>query len=297
MTENPKKIRIVLIVIALAALGLLLFYLLSFHRSEEPPSSLPPAAEEKPPIVQQKPTEKAVQELPPPPVSPPVKAEGGKASPPRRVVKMEESDAWIRQNAKNLSPHPRFLDWLKVGNFIRIITVVVDNIAEGRSPRSHLGFLSPGKGFEAMEKDKKLYLDPAGYKRYDPIGDVFASIDAQKAVQTFEVLKPLFQQAYRELGYPNKDFQDTLIRAIIVLLLTPAVQGDILLEEEETGINYRFADDRLESLMGAQKHLLRMGPDNSRKIQSKLFQIAVALGVPRDRLPKPKVYTAGKQKG
>jgi hypothetical protein len=295
MIEERKKTWIVLVVIALAVVGLLLFYFLYFRPSQEAPPSVPPAAEEKPSIVQEKPEEKVVKAIPPP-VSPQPKAVEEKPSPPAPIVKMEESDGWIRQNAKNLSPHPRFLDWLKVGNFIRIITVVVDNVAEGKSPRSHLGFLAPGKGFEVMEKEKKLYLDPSGYKRYDPIGDVFSSLDTQKVVQTYKVLKPLFQQAYRELGYPKKDFQDTLMRAIIVLLLTPAVQGDILLEEEERGINYRFADQELEGLMDAQKHLIRMGPDNSRKIQSKLFQIAVALGAPQDKLPKPRVYATTEKK-
>jgi hypothetical protein len=294
MIEEQKKTWIVLIVIALAVVGLL-SYFLYFRPSQESPPSVPPAAEEKPSIVQEKPEERVVKELPPP-VSPQPKAAEEKPSPPAPIVKMAESDAWIRQNAKNLSPHPRFLDWLKVGNFIRIITVVVDNIAEGKSPRSHLGFLAPAKGFEVMEKGKKLYLDPSGYKRYNPIGDVFSSLDTQKVVQTYKVLKPLFQQAYRELGYPKKDFQDTLMRAIIVLLLTPAVQGDIPLEEEERGINYRFADQELEGLMDAQKHLIRMGPDNSRKIQSKLFQIAVALGAPQDKLPKPRVYTTTEKK-
>jgi len=292
MGENGKKTWIILIAVAAAILGLLLLYFLYFRPAEEP---LPekPAEKEAPPLVQEKPEEKVVKELPPP-VSPEPKAEGKKPAPTIPIVKMEESDGWIRQNAKKVSPHPRFLDWLKVGNFIRLITVVVDNIAEGRSPRPHLGFLAPGKGFAVMEKEKKLYLDPSGYKRYDFIGDVFSSIDAERAAETFKILKPLFQEAYRELGYPKKDFQDTLIRAIVVLLLTPAVQGDILLEEEEMGINYRFADPRLEGLMNAQKHLIRMGPENSRKIQSKLFQIAVALGAPQDRLPKPKVFTPAK---
>ncbi len=297
MNENGKKTWIILIAVAAAVLGLLLVYFLYLRPAEEP---LPekPAEKEAPPLAQEKPEEKVVKELPSPAPVPPIPGEKeGKAAPAKPIVKMEESDAWIRQNAKNVSPHPRFLDWLKVGNFIRLITVVVDNIAEGRSPRPHLGFLAPGKGFEIMEKEKKLYLDPSGYKRYDPIGDIFSSIDAQKAAQTFDILRPLFQEAYRELGYPKKDFRDTLIRAIIVLLLTPAVQGDILLEEEETGINYRFADPHLEELLSTQKHLIRMGPENSRKIQSKLFQIAVALGAPQDKLPKPKVYTAAKPKG
>jgi predicted O-methyltransferase YrrM len=41
----------------------------------------------------------------------------------------------------------------------------------------------------------------------------------------------------------------------------------------------------------AQKHMLRMGRKNSRKIQEKLREIALALGVPESRLPHPKTYS------
>ncbi len=51
------------------------------------------------------------------------------------------------------------------------------------------------------------------------------------------------------------------------------------------GIGYAFADSRLENLTAAQKQLLRMGPENARTIQRSLREIALALGIPPERLP------------
>jgi len=57
---------------------------------------------------------------------------------------------------------------------------------------------------------------------------------------------------------------------------------------EPRGIGYGFADLDLEALTAAQKQLLRMGPRNVRIIQSSLRQIALALGIPAERLPAPR---------
>jgi hypothetical protein len=90
------------------------------------------------------------------------------------------------------------------------------------------------------------------------------------------------------LGYPHQDFQDTLIRAIKELLGTPIVEGDIALKEGV--ISYYMVDEDLEGLSDAQKHLLRMGPQNTRKIQNKLREMAVALGVPESQLPNAQAF-------
>jgi len=51
-------------------------------------------------------------------------------------------------------------------------------------------------------------------------------------------------------------------------------------------VGYAYADEGLESLNGAQKHLLRMGPRNARLVKDKLREIAAALGIPAERLPR-----------
>jgi hypothetical protein len=110
-----------------------------------------------------------------------------------------------------------------------------------------------------------------------------ASIDAAGAARLYGTLKPRIDEAYRELGYPDTPFDRTLERAIVLLLGTPASDGAARLEPK--GIGYGYADPALEGLTAAQKQLLRTGPRNVRLIQSSLRRIAIALGIPAERLP------------
>ena len=201
---------------------------------------------------------------------------------------LNDSDEWLRQKAKDLSTYPKLIEWLRINDLIRRITAAVDNIADGMSPRSHLRFLAPSKSFRVVKKGEKFFLNPQSYRRYDLVADGLASLDAGGTIQIFRQLKPLFQEAYRELGYPNQDFQETLIRAIKELLGTPIVGGDIAVAEGV--ISYHMLDEELEDLSDAQKHLLRMGPQNTQKIQNKLREMALALSVPENQLPKPQVH-------
>jgi hypothetical protein len=45
------------------------------------------------------------------------------------------------------------------------------------------------------------------------------------------------------------------------------------------GALYQFADPELEARSASEKHLLRMGPENMRKVQVKLSELAGALGL------------------
>jgi hypothetical protein len=197
---------------------------------------------------------------------------------------LQESDDWFRQKMQGLSNYARLAEWLKLDHLIRRITAAVDNIAEGKSPRAHLPFIGPTESFTVAKDAQTLYLSAQSYRRYNPVADAFASLDAEKAVRTFRALKPVFQEAYRELGYPDRDFEKTLVRAIQELLRVPIVEGNISLEEEV--VTYAPADEDLQNLSAAQKHLLRMGPQNTRKIQQKLRQVALALGVPQHQLAR-----------
>jgi hypothetical protein len=98
-----------------------------------------------------------------------------------------------------------------------------------------------------------------------------SSLDSQKLVEIYRQIKPLMEEAYKELGYPEKEFGESLLQAFAVLLNTPVPKGDILLEEQVT--TYAFSDPGLENLSAAQKHLVRMGPENARKIKAKLREI------------------------
>jgi hypothetical protein len=221
------------------------------------------------------------------PESPP---EAAKAPLPGVRVALADSDEWVRNKALDLSANSRWSEWLLNKNLIRRITAAVVNIAEGKSPRKHVGFLGSSMPFSALKKDEKLYLDPQSFDRYNLFVNIFSSLDAAKTTGLFKEFNPLFQEAYRELGYPQGDFQAVLVLAMKELLKVPVVEGDILLKEAV--LSYWIVDDSLEDLSDAQKYLLRMGPQNTRKIQKKLQEMALLLGVPENQLPKSKVISA-----
>jgi hypothetical protein len=207
---------------------------------------------------------------------------GGDAA-PIVVPPLDESDAVVRELVKQLTSHPRVAAWLTTNGLIRNFTVAVENAAEGGTPARHLRVLQPASGFLVTERDGDLYIDPRGYERYDSLAAAVASIDPANAARLYATLKPRIEEASRELG-TGETFDRTLERAIVSLLRTPVRDAPVRLRSQPQGIGYGFADPQLEGLTAAQKQLLRMGPRNARIIQSSLRSIALALGIPAERL-------------
>ncbi len=203
-------------------------------------------------------------------------------------VELDQSDEVLRGLAGGLSPHQSLEPWLKSKDLVRRFVAAVDNIANGLSPRPQIDFFAPKGEFKAIRRDGRYYVDPSGYNRYNLVADVFVSLDVNKTIELYRRTKPLIQEAYAELGYPDQDFDDTLAEAIIELLKVPVVQGDMLLERKV--ISYAIADPGLENLSEAQKYLLRMGPENIRKIQGMLRELGTALKIPEYLLPRSRVY-------
>jgi hypothetical protein len=189
-----------------------------------------------------------------------------------------ETDAIVRQLVGRLSAHPKVAAWLATDQLIRNFTVVVVNIADGRSPAQHLRSLRPTGAFVVAGGGTAPQIDPRNYRRYDGHAEAFDGLDARGAARLYATLKPRIQDAYRELGYPDADFDRALGRAITMLLETPVVEGDIALAARS--VSWAFADPKLQSLTAAQRQFLRMGPRNMRIVQAKLREIAQLAGIP-----------------
>jgi len=270
MAEKVKVASIAITIIVLIAIAGGVYYFFIYEKPE------------KIPLVQQVQKEQPAQVL----VEEPVIEE----APGLIQVGLDESDDTIRSMAGELSSHPEAATWLMSKNLIRKFVGAVDNIANGLSPRSQIDFFALEENFKIIEKDGLYYVDHEGYDRYNLVGNVFSSLDSERWVQLYEQSKLLIQEAYRDLGYPEEDFNKTLTAAIVELLKAPVVEGDILLEAKV--ISYAMADPALENLSEAQKHLIRMGPENVRKIQAKLREIGLALGIAENKLPRARIYSA-----
>ena len=255
MEEQKKVIVAGIIFVLLIAAAAIIYYFFIYSKPQEP--------EETDQIVQEQPVaEEKVQ------------TEEEKIEP--LDVRLDESDDQVRKLAGKLSSHPKLALWLMSDDLIRKFVAAVDNIANGQSPGPQIDFFKPDEDFKVIDEAGEYFLDPESYKRYDPVAEVFVSLDSRGCVTLYRQLKPAIQEAYTDLGYPDTEFDDTLKKAMMTLLEVPVVKQDIQLEKKV--VTYTMVDSDLESLSLAQKHLLRMGPDNIRVIQSKLREMAELLG-------------------
>jgi len=222
-----------------------------------------------------------VRRAPPSAPAPEPVAQQAPAPPPAdaKLPTAEETDARIREEGAKLSSRPELAEWLKQPGLLERWVVVTDNLSEGVSPRKQLGFLGPAKMFQAQHKRGKTFIDPRSYARYDTFADVVASIDAKGFAALVRDLHPLLQSAYHALGYPNRNVDTAAAQALQRLVAAPVVEGPVELAPGK-GALYLFADEKLEKQGPVEKHLLRMGPRNTKLIQAKAREIAQALELP-----------------
>jgi hypothetical protein len=218
----------------------------------------------------------------PPPAAPPRAL--GAAGEPIELPPLDETDPTVRERVGALSSDPTIAAWLATNDLIRNVTGVIQAIAEDRGVARHLTVLRPSQPFSVQRSGGRMTIDARSYRRYDAIAAAVGSLDARASATLYSTFRPRITEAYAELGFPNTPFDATLEDALETLVSTPVPDGPI--EVTPRGGTYAFADPRLEALAPAQKQLLRMGPENARVVKAKLREIAIALGVPVERLPQ-----------
>lgn len=197
---------------------------------------------------------------------------------------LDETDDVVRGLMKELSSNPSVAAWLMTRNLIRNFTVVVSNIAAGEPAARQVTVLRPKGAFQVEDRGEDLFINSRGYSRYLPLSTAASSVNPEDAAKLYTTLKPRIDEAYAELGQAGTTFDQTLERAIVLLLKTPVPEGRVPVEPNGA-VGYRFANPVLEKLTPTQKLLIRFGPDNQRAVQTSLRNIALALGIPPDRLP------------
>ena len=119
-----------------------------------------------------------------------------------RCRDLDASDDFVRALVRQLSSHPELVAWLASEQLVRAFVVVVDKIAIGSSPAKELrkpaDAAVPGHrgGRDAAHRS-------ASYDRYNTLANVIDAIDPDGAARAYRRLRPLFQQAFDELGYTN----------------------------------------------------------------------------------------------
>ena len=154
---------------------------------------------------------------------------------------------------------------------IRRIVVTIDNLPR-KVVSAQLMPTKPVTGkLRTAGEGEALTLAQTNFERYTPFVRLAGMADAKVLVAAYIELYPLFQQAYRNLGYPKGYFNDRLVSVIDHMLDTPQSEGAIVLLQPH--VYYKFADPELESLSAGHKLMLRIGNENATAIKKKLHEI------------------------
>ena len=188
---------------------------------------------------------------------------------PMDLPPLDRSDTFLAGLVSALSQHPTLARMLATPSLVRASTLAVVQIGQGRTPSDPLKILRPASRLTVVGSGR---VDAKSYARWDSAVAALTSVDPADAAQLYVNVKPLFDQAYADLGNPGGDFDTAIVRAIQTLEDTPAQPEDPMLIRRT---NFLEHDDlTLRALPPVQKQFLLIGPENRRKVLAWLRQVA-----------------------
>ncbi|KRD56173.1 hypothetical protein ASE52_01105 [Acidovorax sp. Root275] len=188
------------------------------------------------------------------------------------------SDKRVTELLAELLGRDKLTAFLLTDGFVRRVVATVDNLGRAQAPSRMWPVQPMPQRFVVNgEGDAPTTMAATNSARYSAFLTFAEAVPLEPAVALYARLYPLFQQAYEELGYPKRYFNDRLVAVLDHLLLAPEPQG--LLRVKLTPVNtdvpnlrpwvrYEFVDPTLESLSSGQKILVRMGPANEARAKA-----------------------------
>lgn len=227
------------------------------------------------------------------PLSGQIKRQAGPAKPVQPVEvspaiaalpALGESDGFYRDQWAQLWSNKQLLSWTETEQLVPKATALMDNLAQGKIVRNLLGVFQPESPFmvdlllpaSGEEGSVDIYrLDPTSYQRYTPMVNSIVSANTDQLLAFYVRLRPLFQAAYLELGYPEGHIDGALLKTLQNIQAAPVVEGEVYLIRPK--VMYQFQDKELEQRSALDKQLLRLGPENMRALQQKAKELEVAM--------------------
>ena len=198
-----------------------------------------------------------------------------------RLPALAASDGPVGAELAGLLGRTAAQSWLRPDGFVRRAVATVDNLDRPLAPASLWPVQPAAQQFTVDGAGATATLAAGNAKRYAGFVALVQSVDAVRAAALYRRFYPLFQQAYVELGYPKRYFNDRLVAVIDHLLQAPEPAGPVQLRlvqvkgeipSTRPWTRYEFADPELESLSAGQKIMVRVGPENERRLKAKLAQ-------------------------
>lgn len=200
---------------------------------------------------------------------------------------LDESDEAMQLEMEKLFGKETVAELFLVKALIRHFVVTVDNMTARKLPQRFVFTAPPPDRFIVDKRSvDEIYLSAENYERYRQFVTLIDNADLDKVTAVYRNYYPLFQEAYKDLGYPDRYFNDRFIEVIDHLLESPEIKGPVRLIRPK--VFYQFADPDLEALSAGQKIMIRIGPENAdmtkavlRELRKRLTGFAVNQGAVR----------------
>lgn len=246
------------------------------------PSASAPAPAAGPPTLEASGPENLVDALAPPDAS---------------LPPLAESDSRVTALLGELMGADKVARFLLTEGFVRRAVATVDNLGRAQAPPRlwpvqpmPQRFVVNGKGDGDSDGQGQgesgaaavTNIAAANAARYTAFLAFAESVPLDAAVAAYARLYPLFQQAYEELGYPRRYFNDRLVAVLDHLLRAPEPAGPLRVRlvpvntevpGQRPWVRYEFVDPALESLSSGQKMLVRMGAANAARAKALIRQV------------------------
>ena len=209
---------------------------------------------------------------------------------------LAESDQRVTALLAELLGRDKLASFLVTDGFVRRVVATVDNLARAHAPSRMWPVQPMPQRFEVEgEGDAPTAVAPANAARYSAFIAFAEAVPLESAVALYARLYPLFQQAYEELGYPGRYFNDRLVAVLDHLLLAPEPRGSLRVKLTPVNtdvpnlrpwVRYEFVDPALESLSSGQKILVRMGPANQARAKALVRDLRKRVATSELQLPQ-----------
>jgi Protein of unknown function (DUF3014) len=217
----------------------------------------------------------AVQAPPLPQAAPPAPAEAPRVietpPSPHPLPALSDSDDYVLRALDEMVGNRSAMQLFQTDKLIHRIVATVDSLPRDQVAVTVMPVLPASGMFGTLTQDGELYISPENAARYNAYVRLADMVDAHKLVALYVRLYPLFQQAYVDIGYPRKYFNDRLMEAIDDMLAAPDIKGPVKLVQPH--VLYLFADPALQSASIGQKIMIRLGSQNEAIIKDKLLAI------------------------
>ncbi|MGE0557804.1 MAG: DUF3014 domain-containing protein [Burkholderiales bacterium] len=255
--------RIILWGITIIGAGLIGLILWNATRAPESPSVVQPAPRAEAPPPPQVPAEPEIRHPVPDKI------------PEKPLPALDTSDSTMQGAIAGLSADQGLGGALILQGFVRRVVATIDNLPRSKVATRLLPLKRVDGTFAVSGSEGSFAIAPANAARYAAYLKLMDAVATDKLAAFYFHYYPLFQQAYRELGYPKGHFNDRLVEVIDHLLEAPDLKPPVALLRPK--VLYLYADPELEARSAGQKILMRMGAENAARIKSKLREIRAAI--------------------